>query len=326
MRTKTVARILAAVAVPLGIVGATLVHAGSSAAATSHSRHAAAHATERSSSLNMYVTLYGWDDNSPPGCDIAYPDIHSCAGGSGTYSNPITYATDQSELAQGTIVYYAPLQRYFIMEDDCTECDEDWTGHGPDGGPGYRHIDLWAGGASGDNANALYACEDKWTSNGQVPVIVNPPSNEPVSSGTIFNASNGSCWKPGSGGGGTSVNMYVTLYGWDDNSPPGCAIAYPKIHSCAGGTGTYSSPITYATDKSELAVGTIVYFAPLKRYFIMEDDCTECDQDWTGQGPDGGPRYRHIDLWAGGANGDDANALYACEDKWTSNGQVPVIV
>jgi len=67
----------------------------------------------------------------------------------------------------GTRVYYAPLQRYFIMEDDCTECDQDWTSSG------YRHIDLWAGGRAGDNANALYACEDKWTSNAQVPVIVN---------------------------------------------------------------------------------------------------------------------------------------------------------
>jgi hypothetical protein len=143
------------------------------------------------STENIYVTLYGWDDNSPPGCAIAYPQLHSCAGGTGTYSNPITFATDASELAPGTRVYYTPLQRYFIMEDDCTECDQDWTGSG------YRHIDLWAGGSAGDNASALYACEDKWTSNGQVPVIVNPPSNEPVANsgtgGSIFIPSKSSC-------------------------------------------------------------------------------------------------------------------------------------
>lgn len=143
------------------------------------------------STKNMYVTLYGWDDNSPPGCAIAYPQIHSCAGGTGTYSNPITFATDAAELAPGTRIYYKPLQRYFIMEDDCTGCDQDWTSSG------YRHIDLWAGGRAGDNANALYACEDKWTSNGQVPVIVNPPSNEPVANGgtggSIFIPSKSSC-------------------------------------------------------------------------------------------------------------------------------------
>jgi hypothetical protein len=158
-----------------------------------------------SSTGSMYVTLYGWDDNSPPGCDIAYPQIHSCAGGAGTYSDPATFATDASELPTGTIVYYPPLDRYFIMEDDCTECDEDWTGQGPDGGPGYRHIDLWAGGASGDDASALEACEDQWTSNGQSPVIVDPPSGEPVADGgkggPIFVASTSHCWAPGDNGG-----------------------------------------------------------------------------------------------------------------------------
>jgi hypothetical protein len=85
----------------------------------------------------------------------------------------------------------------------------------------------------------------------------------------------------------TTHSFYVTLYGWPDNSPPGAAIAYPKnggyptLHNTAGGSGTYSNPVTYATDKSELPVGTKVYYSYLKRYFIMEDDCTECDQDWT---------------------------------------------
>ena len=161
-----------------------------------------AHASTTDNSL---VTLYGWDDNSPPGCDIAYPDIHSCAGGVGTFSNPITFATDSAELAPGTIVYYPPLDRYFIMEDDCAACDEDWTGHGPDGGPNYRHIDLWAGGGSGDNASALFACEDNWTSSGQVPVIVNPPANEPVADGgvggPVFVASTSHCWQPSDNGG-----------------------------------------------------------------------------------------------------------------------------
>ena len=160
------------------------------AALVAASAHAATSQAE--STYDIYVTLYGWDDNSPPGCAIAYPQIHSCAGGTGTYSDPITFATDASEFAPGTMIYYAPLQRYFIMEDDCTGCDQDWTSQR------YYHIDLWAGGAAGDDANALYACEDQWTSNGQVPVIVNPPSDEPVANngqgGSIFDPSTSSCW------------------------------------------------------------------------------------------------------------------------------------
>jgi hypothetical protein len=94
--------------------------------------------------------------------------------------------------------------------------------------------------------------------------------------------------------GSTTRSFYVTLYGWPDNSPPGGAIAYPKgdgnstLHNTAGGTGTFADPVTYATDKAELPVGTKVYYPFLKKYFVMEDDCAECDQVWTGHGPDGG--------------------------------------
>ncbi|HEY3868214.1 MAG TPA: hypothetical protein VGM10_07675, partial [Actinocrinis sp.] len=71
----------------------------------------------------------------------------------------------------------------------------------------------------------------------------------------------------------TTQNYEVTLYGWPDNSPPGDAIAYPAdagyptIHNVASGTGTYSDPVTFATDSSELAIGTIVYYPYLHRYF-----------------------------------------------------------
>ena len=153
-------------------------------------------ASSSGQTMNMLVTLYGWDDNSPPGCDTAYS---GCAGGAGTFSDPITFATDKSELPVGTVVYYPPLQRYFVMGDDCAACDQDWSGQGPDGGPNFRHIDLWSGGGSGDDHGALLSCEDNWTSDGQVPVIVNPPDNEPVanggSGGSIFTASSSQCWQ-----------------------------------------------------------------------------------------------------------------------------------
>jgi hypothetical protein len=91
------------------------------------------------------------------------------------------------------------------MEDDCTECDEDWTGAGPDGGPGLYHIDLWVGGQGG-NSNSVINCEDDLTQD-SASVIFDPPSNEPVDTTPLFNSSTNKCYDPssfnGGGGGGT---------------------------------------------------------------------------------------------------------------------------
>src|ERR1700749_3388374 len=76
---------------------------------------------------------------------------------------------------------------------------------------------------------------------------------------------------------GTQKQVWLTYYGWYDNTPPGCGISYPTDHSCAGGTGTYSDPITMATSKSEAPGGSIVYVPRVEKYFAMESDCTECD-------------------------------------------------
>ena len=96
---------------------------------------------------------------------------------------------------------------------------------------------------------------------------------------------------------GESMSVYATFYGWADNSPPGGAIAYPKsdgyptVHDTAGGAGTYADPITFATDESEFPVGTILYVPFIEKYVVMEDDCVECDSDWTSA------HKWHIDLW-----------------------------
>jgi hypothetical protein len=184
MKRRTLYATLAAIAVVVASFTALATHAAPASASTSRT---------------FYVTLYGWPDNSPPGADIAYPKsdgyptLHNSAGGAGTYSNPITYATDKAELAVGTKVYYPYLKKYFIMEDDCYECDQDWTGHGPDGGPKYYHIDLWIGGKGG-NTNKVLDCEDALTRSGTV--IVNPPSDEPVSSAPLYNSSTNTCYSP----------------------------------------------------------------------------------------------------------------------------------
>ncbi|HEX3789529.1 MAG TPA: hypothetical protein VHW44_16815 [Pseudonocardiaceae bacterium] len=178
---------LAALAMVVGVTVGLIAHAP---------------AAQASTTKNFLVTLYGWPDNSPPGGDIAYPKsdgnptLHNSAGGTGTYADPITYATDKAELAVGTKVYYPYLHRYFIMEDDCVECDQDWTGHGPDGGPKLNHIDLWVGGQGG-NSNDVINCEDDLTQDSE-QVIIDPPSTESVDTTPLFNSSTNKCYNPAS--------------------------------------------------------------------------------------------------------------------------------
>jgi hypothetical protein len=118
---------------------------------------------------------------------------------------------------------------------------------------------------------------------------------------------------------GTTYTMLVTFYGWEDNSPPGDAIAfaksdgYPTVHDGAGGTGSYADPLTLASDRLELAVGTLVYLPFLRKYAVMEDDCTECDTDWASG------MQRHIDVWMNSNGTERVSALNACEDQWTQN-------
>jgi hypothetical protein len=192
---------------------ASLTHQASATPAKAPASHSAAAAHRKPTSTptnpastspgsttgSYYVTLYGWPDNSPPGGAIAYPKgdrnptLHDTAGGTGTYADPVTYATDKAELPIGTRVYYAFLKKYFIMEDDCAECDQDWTGHGPDGGPNFHHIDLWVGGQGG-NDNKVLDCEDALTQQGTL--IVDPPSDESVDTTPLFNSSTNTCYSP----------------------------------------------------------------------------------------------------------------------------------
>jgi len=140
----------------------------------------------------FYVTFYGAAVNTPPGSrDIAYPTAHRQAGGTGTYRDPITLATDRTEVAVGTVVYYAPLRRYFVMEDSCTDCEEEWRGRGPAGGPRFPHIDLWTGTATDDG---IIRCENSLTRDGQSTVLVDPPPNLPVSPGPLYDGR--TCFRP----------------------------------------------------------------------------------------------------------------------------------
>ena len=289
------------------------------------------------------VTFYGWPDNSPPGAAIAHPVIHSVAGGDGSYCNPTTFATEptsteNAKIPYGTRIYVPLVQKYFIREDDCTTS-------GPQGlGCSGLWFDLWIGGDANSNGSAVINCENNITPSGKVNVIVHPPNNEPVAwIGSIWRDPN-SCNQPSGtpspppsptpqpshspsptpsptstpGGGGITAN--IQWYDYFDNGNS-CGIAHPVIHSCAGGSGTYSNPITFAADPSNSSVpyGTRIYVGTLQRYFIREDDC--------GTGACPGNTFI---LWIGGNNSDLQTDMTACENWLTktylTNGTTNVII
>jgi hypothetical protein len=177
-----------------------------------------------------YLTAYGYPDNTPPSAGIAYPatstttfpnnsagtGIHTSASGTGTYSDPVTTADYTGMLPAGSEIYVPSDQKYYIVEDSCTECKSDITGSGTnsdgtlgvgqDGGPGLVHFDRWVGGDGEDFADVV-ACEDQMTGENQyggplmTPIVLNPPSDEPVNTNPIYNAATNTCdGKPLQGG------------------------------------------------------------------------------------------------------------------------------
>ncbi len=172
------------IAMAVLLAASGLAGAGKASAATTH---------------QTFLTFYGWYDNTPPGGEIAYPKLHDTAGGKGTYADPITFATTTAVYKPGTKVWVPRVKKYFIMEDSCQECGADWSGEGPNGGPGLRHIDLWIGGKGGSAMDAI-DCEDALTNyhpDGKPvmePVVVDPSPNEQYDPTPIFNTGTGECY------------------------------------------------------------------------------------------------------------------------------------
>jgi hypothetical protein len=136
--------------------------------------------------ITVYATWYGWFDNSPAGNAIAYPKIHQGAGGTGTYADPITFATDQSEAMPGTVVYVPAFLKYFIMEDDCVACDSDWQT-----GMKY-HFDFWLNTNATCNQQDSLNCEDMWTRSATT-VEIGPPPDRMVDPAPLFDTTTNVC-------------------------------------------------------------------------------------------------------------------------------------
>ena len=201
------------------------------------------------------------------------------------------------------------------------------SGCGSSGGSPASTGDLDANGAN-DTSSTVPAADDGGSDSQVAPdgpdVAMPSEASYPGDAGNARDGTTDAGASGGEGGleAGTMMSVYVTFYGWADNSPPGGAIAYPKnggfptIHDTAGGTGTYADPITFATDKDEIPVGTRLYVPFIEKYMIMEDDCVECDSDWTSS------HKWHTDLWMNSNASETSSALISCEDAWTRTAAV----
>jgi hypothetical protein len=104
--------------------------------------------------------------------------MHQEAGGTGTYADPITFAGSKSAIKPGGRIYLPRLQKYFIMEDDCEECDKDWKKKKE------WHVDLWMG-PDTLGKGGLIACENQLTKM-KDQIIVNPAATLPVIAQPLF--------------------------------------------------------------------------------------------------------------------------------------------
>lgn len=114
------------------------------------------------------VTWYSAVDNDPPGSRvIAHPVLHERAGGTGTYDDPITFATEYDDTYPvGTRIYMPYLRKYFIREDDC-QCR-----HAP------HHVDLWMAAPHADRR--VLRCEVRMGFDTPMPIVRNPHRYFPV--------------------------------------------------------------------------------------------------------------------------------------------------
>lgn len=138
----------------------------------------------------MYTTGYSFWDNTPPGtADISNPVIHSKAGGTGTFTDPITVAVGHSitngkdtlDYPKGTKFYAPFLRKYFIVEDSCGDGNSPQNGPCHTGYQGKPWIDFYVDGQL--NKSVSNSCMNAIT--GVHTIITNPSANHPVVAGVI---------------------------------------------------------------------------------------------------------------------------------------------
>ncbi|HTA91162.1 MAG TPA: hypothetical protein VK745_16360 [Polyangiaceae bacterium] len=191
--------------------GSTSASGGASSGASGAGTDGAASGGAGVTWNKVFVTWYGYDDNS---CDTeaqhtcaniaypmsdGYPTKHDGATeGKGTYDDPVTFAAavkDDPEtfggatINPGTLIYYPKVKKYFMMEDSCAECTDQWTA------TQLLHVDLWMGPSVPPAGQTMFGqplidCEDNGTDssadNPTDTIIVDPPASLEVDQTMLF--------------------------------------------------------------------------------------------------------------------------------------------
>ncbi|KAJ4396870.1 hypothetical protein N0V93_001092 [Gnomoniopsis smithogilvyi] len=127
---------------------------------------------------NSTVTFYGGPDNDPPWNDAT---AYSCdpargfhAGGTGSYDDPLSFATADGEYDECEIVYSPYVKKYLRRDDFCATCNA-------------PHIDIWTGSSiTNRHGEKQIKCEEHMTPDQGQRVIRNPPKNLPVSTKPLW--------------------------------------------------------------------------------------------------------------------------------------------
>jgi hypothetical protein len=136
--------------------------------------------------VSVELTLYGWPDNTPPGDQISFPQIHQAAGGTGTYDDPVTFAADENAVTPGTVIYIPAYLKYAIMEDACSDCSNAWTTSSS------YWFKFWLDSNARSYPQAVYACERTWSRN-MTTVEINPPPGRMVDTTPLFDPQTNTC-------------------------------------------------------------------------------------------------------------------------------------
>lgn len=139
-----------------------------------------------------YTTGYAAKDNTPAGSTQVDLGGHSGnAGGTGTFSDPITLAVghsitggkDTGDYPYGTKWYVPNLRKYFMAADSCGDGNTPQNGPCHTGYQGHVWLDLYVGASL---ANGVLTCEDNITN--LHLVIQNPASNYAVVAGAVYDS------------------------------------------------------------------------------------------------------------------------------------------
>lgn len=153
-------------------------------ATSGHTSPFVASGSGRQAKVTVVLTFYGFNDNSAQSeqdhgsADIGFPKnegnptLHNLATeGKGTFHDPITFAArdnDHKTFPVGSVIYVPLTQKYYIMEDQCGDTDQQGCLNGT------HHVDLWMGPQHASNGTVLGNCEDNNTPGNSVQVIINP--------------------------------------------------------------------------------------------------------------------------------------------------------